>query len=278
MIRSLLIGLDGTDDSNAVVELGIGWARRFDALLVGLGIVDEPGILSAEAARFAGGHHWHAGIPTPLLSHARHKTEQMLQQLARRCEEVGVSCLTLQDVGAPFEQILLEAQCYDLILLGQQTHFCYGCEAAPDETLGKVLPKSPRPVVAVPKVLGSGESIIIAYDGSLPAARALYAFEASGLGSSREVHVVSVGTDHKDAACCAERAVHFLRLHGIGAAAHAVETCAPTSEVILRKISSLEAGLLVMGAYGRSALREFFLGSVSRTLLKESPIAVFCSP
>jgi len=288
MIRSLLIGLDGTDDSNAVLELGIGWAKRFDALAVGLGIVDEPGILSAEAAWFAGGHHWHAAMPTPLLSNSRHKIAQVLQQFARRCDEARVACRTvedvgtpfvqiLEDVGTPFVQILREAQCYDLILLGQRTHFSYGCEGAPDETLGKVLQDSPRPVVAVPKTLGGGESVVVAYDGSLQAARALYAFEASGLDCSQKVHVLSIASDSKDAARHADRAVEFLRIHGIGATPHPVETSAPTAEVILGKIRYLDASLLVMGAYGQPVLREFFLGSVTRTVLKESPVPVFCS-
>jgi nucleotide-binding universal stress UspA family protein len=277
MIRSLLIGLDGTEDSHAVLELGIGWAKRFDALAVGIAVVDEAGILSAEAARSAGGHHWHAAAAPPLLSNSRYRVEQILQQFARRCDEAHVTCRTLEDVGTPFVQILREAQCYDLILLGQQTHFEYGREGEPDETLVKVLRDSPRPVVAVPKTLGAGEAVVVAYDGSLQAARALYTFEATGLGGSREVHVVSVARDYEDATQHAERAVAFLRFHGIEATSHPVDTSVPTAEVILRKVRYLEAGLLVMGAYGQPVLKEFFLGSVTRTVLKESPVPVFCS-
>jgi nucleotide-binding universal stress UspA family protein len=44
MLKSVLIGLDGSDYSTAAVELGIRWAKQFDALLVGLGIIDEPTI------------------------------------------------------------------------------------------------------------------------------------------------------------------------------------------------------------------------------------------
>ena len=46
--------------------------------------------------------------------------------------------------------------------------------------------------------------------------------------------------------------------------------------MILKKAQALEAGLLVMGAYGQPAIREFFLGSVTRKVLKESSIPVFC--
>ena len=107
-----------------------------------------------------------------------------------------MACRTLEDVGTPFVQILMEAQRYDLILLGRQTHFDYGSEGEPDETLGKVLPDSPRPGGRrAEDAPASGEAVVVAYDGSLQAARALYAFEASGLGAAREVHVVSVARD-----------------------------------------------------------------------------------
>ena len=31
-----------------------------------------------------------------------------------------------------------------------------------------------------------------------------------------------------------------------------------------------------MGAYGQPVLREFLIGSVTRTILKECPVPVFC--
>ena len=42
MLRTILAGLDGSPDSQSVLTLGIRWARRFDALLVGIAIIDEP--------------------------------------------------------------------------------------------------------------------------------------------------------------------------------------------------------------------------------------------
>jgi nucleotide-binding universal stress UspA family protein len=67
-----------------------------------------------------------------------------------------------------------------------------------------------------------------------------------------------------------------LRLHEIEAISHPMETTAPTAEVILGKVREFDAGLLVMGAYGQPVLREFFLGSVTRTVLKASTVPVFC--
>ena len=105
----------------------------------------------------------------------------------------------------------------------------------PDETLSKVLRDSSRPVVAVPKVLGGDESVVVAYDGSLQASRTLYAFESSGLGRSQKVHVVSVAPDSRDAAATADRAVGFLRLHGIEATSEPVGSPLLVAELILAR-------------------------------------------
>lgn len=276
MLKSLLIGLDGSDDSRSALELGLRWATRFNALVVGLGIVDEPGILSSRESLFGGKNYWRTTPPTDLLHGARRQVGAILEDFVRNCGEAGVECRTLEDIGSPYVQILMEAQRYDLVLLGQQTHFDFGSQGEPDETLRKVLHGSPRPVVAVPSPIGNGESIVVAYDGSLQAARTLYAFEASGLGESRQVHVVSVAPTPGDAAKYADWAVGFLRLHKVEAISDPVESPRPTSEVLLNKVREFNAGLLVMGAYGQPVLREFFLGSVTRSVLKASAVPVFC--
>ncbi|MHC5543011.1 universal stress protein, partial [Singulisphaera rosea] len=169
MLKSLLICMDGSDDSRSALELGLRWARRFDALAVGVAVVDKPGILSSKDVLFAGGHHWHATDPAPrLISDERHRIEEILEHFGRRCRDAGVVCNTLDDVGTPYVRILDEAQVYDLILLGRTTHFDFGHDH--DATLEKVIQDSPRPVVAVPRELDGGEAVVVAYDGSLPAA------------------------------------------------------------------------------------------------------------
>ena len=133
-------------------------------------------------------------------------------------------------------------------------------------------------MVVVPEPLRTGASIAVAYDGSLQAARALASFAATGLSGERTVHIIAAASvaDRPQAARHVERGIAFLNNHDINATSHIVESSRESAEVILKKAQSLDAGLLVMGAYGQSVLREFFLGSVTRTVLKESSIPVFC--
>jgi nucleotide-binding universal stress UspA family protein len=274
MVRSILVGVDGSAFSSSALELGIRWARQFNALLVGLGVVDEPTICRAEMVPL-GASHYKEHSDEVRLGRARRQVEQFLERFALRCVEAGVAFKLLEDTGLPYAKIVLEAQRYDLVVLGQQTYFHFATQEGPDETLTQVLKNTPRPVIAVPETLGDTTPVMVAYDGSVQAARALHAFQASGLAASQEVHVVSVGTDHVEAGRHADRAVEFLRFHEVQAIAHVFSPSPSTAETILEQAGQLHAGLLVMGCYGQPTLREFFLGSVTRTVLKQTRVPLF---
>jgi nucleotide-binding universal stress UspA family protein len=274
MLRSVLVGVDGSEYSAAAVELGIQWAQHSGAVLVGLGIIDAPTINKPEPVPL-GGSAYKVHHDASLLTDATHKVGQFLEHCARRCAEANVACQLLQDIGLPAEQILLEAQRYDLILLGQHTFFHFETQQQPDDTLQVVLKQSPRPVVAVPAALPEGRTVVVAYDGSLHAARALHMFQVLGLEGSQEAHVVCVDPNQEHADRCVERAVAFLHSHHIVAQAYVRTTAAAPAHVLLEHVHQVQASLLVMGAYGRSTLREFFGGSVTRTMLRESPVPLF---
>jgi nucleotide-binding universal stress UspA family protein len=275
MLQSILVGLDGSVPSRSAVCLGIEWARYSNALLVGLGIIDAPTICAAETIFSRAGSHPEPTITRRRIVDARRQVEQYLEQFALECAEAGVAAKLLEDVGLPADEIVLEAQRYDLVLLGQETRFHFETHEDWDDTLPRVLKSSPRPVVVVPAVRHEGGPVLVAYDGSLQAARALAEFQATGLASQSVVQIVSIAADRSIAARNAERAVDYLRFHEIRAEPVPIVTGRSTSEVLLEQAAQRNAALVVMGAYGQSALREFVLGSVTRTLLEECPTPLF---
>jgi nucleotide-binding universal stress UspA family protein len=275
MVRSLMIALDGSAFSDVAVELGLEWGRHFDALVVGLGIIDEPTIRQWEAVPLgAGAFKEHRDEVR--IEWARRQVEQFLERFALRASEAQVAFKVLEDVGLPSDRILLESQRYDLIILGKKTNFHFATREGSDETLQSVLRNTPRPVVIVPERLPAGGSgTLIAYDGSMQAARALQSFQSSGLGGNGPVHVLSVGADHTDAARHVHRAVEFLGFHEIAARAHVASPSPTVADTLLQHAAQLQSRLLVMGAYGQPTLREFFLGSATRLVLQKTSLPVF---
>jgi nucleotide-binding universal stress UspA family protein len=279
MLSCLLVVLDDSAGSAAALELGIRWAQRFQAELVGMAIVDEPGIRAVEPAWPVGGEPgkdpvYYLGYEEH-LKQARQRAEQVLEQSAARCAEAGVRHTAVSVVGRPDQQIELEAQAHDLILLGRGAHFHVTASDAPDDTPSRVLKNAPRPLVIVPAAPPPDGPVVIAYDGSLQAARALASFLASGLSELGQVHVVAVAGSVDRANHLLEPALRDLQSHGIAVTAHPLASSDPHAEVILDLVRQLAAGLLVMGAYGQPVLREFFIGSATRTALKESPAPLF---
>ncbi len=274
MLRTMLLGLDGSDYSKAALEVALRWAQKTNALLVGLGVIDEPAQRRAELVPLGAGV-FKEQRDEEKLHQARLRVEQALEHFALQCAQRGVPAKVLEDVGSPAEQIVREAQRYDVIVLGQKTFFELGPEAPPDDTLTQVLKHSPRPVVVVPRSGAGGSSVVVAYDGSLQAARTLQLFRTC-LGAVADlVHVVSIHPDHAEAVRHVERARDFLGFHHLKAQAHPVATRADPAAVLLERARALDAALLVMGAYGQPGWREFLVGSVTRTLVQESSRPLF---
>jgi nucleotide-binding universal stress UspA family protein len=283
VLRSILIGLDTSEHVDALAELGVRWSRRFGATLVGLAIVDEPGIHAIEPLGPIGGTPgvnpvYYMGYENRMEEH-RQRAERLLADFAVRCGQASAAHEQITKVGSPHELIAREAGARDLVVLPLRSHFQFTAqEEEPDDgLLRRVLKDTPRPVVVVPDAPTPTRDgpVVIAYDGSLQAERALSAFEATGLAETGPVHIVSVDSHPDEATRRAGHARQWLALHGVQAQAHAMTSAAPPAVVILEEARHLGAGLLVMGAYGQPVLREFFLGSATRSLLAECSIPMF---
>jgi nucleotide-binding universal stress UspA family protein len=164
--------------------------------------------------------------------------------------------------------------------MGQQTRFHFETQEGYDDTVRRVLKNSPRPVITVPAKLDikpddPGHTVLVAYDGSLQAARALQAFQTSGMAGVLSTIVVSVSSEQLEASRVAERAIDYLRLHDIKAESRPIATRKAAPQVLLEAAAEHKSILIVMGGYGQPTLREFFMGSVTRTLLAESPVPLF---
>lgn len=274
MLRSILIGLDGSAYSSAAVELAIRWARRFDAVLVGLGIVDEPAICKREPVPLGAGHY-KLQRDQHLLADARRRVDEFLERFVCRCATEGARCKVLEDVGSPYEQIVEESRLYDVTMLGQQTYFHFETQTWPDETLREVLRRSSRPVVAVPESPKDGACVLVAYDGSRRADRALQSFQALDLAGEDDVQILSVQADLADAKRLANQAANFLRLHGVKATPLPLASTMSVDRIIIAQVRELRPHLLVMGAYGRSMWQEFVFGSITTRVLQTSPVPLF---
>lgn len=110
-------------------------------------------------------------------------------------------------------------------------------------------------------------SACIAWDGGEEAAYALRC-AAPLLSGCKDVHVLTVLTD-KPEGFPATDALRYLSRHGISAELHELDRTNSTEETLAAAARRLNTGLLVMGAYSHSRVREFLFGGVTRYFLEE---------
>jgi nucleotide-binding universal stress UspA family protein len=282
MIGSILIGLDEPGHAPVLEDLGIRWARRLGARLLGLAAIDEPGIRAIEPLGALGGRPgidpvYHMGYEY-WMTYYRRRSERLLEQFAARCAEAGVPHTELTTLGPPDEVIEREARACDLILLPRRSHFRFTADedSGDEPLLKKILKHAPRPVVLVPEEPWPDGPAVVAYDGSTEADHALLTFLATGLAAGPvRVHVVGVGTRAAEASDLADRARRVLAEHHIEATTHAVESRPPHAMRLLEHIRRIGAGLVVMGARGQPRLKDLLLGHATSIGLPDCPSPLF---
>lgn len=146
------------------------------------------------------------------------------------------------------------------------------------EPLNAALFDAGRPLLAVPA--GSaprldGQPAVVAWNGTGEAARALSAAIPLLRDGASETYVLHAG--EPEFASAVEPVAAFLGLHGIKARGLELGTHGHASDAIAAKVAQLGAGLLVMGAYSHSRMREFVLGGVTRDMLAGPPVALLLS-
>ncbi len=139
---------------------------------------------------------------------------------------------------------------------------------------------SGRPVIIVPASTDRPAltgTIVAAWDGSAEAARAINDALTFLKPASRVVLVVGVtsGQDDEQAPQTDDMMAHLKR-HGVTAEALRVKAGeGDIGRLLLSTAKSLNADLMVMGAFHHSRWREFILGGVTLTVLEEATIPLF---
>ncbi len=140
-----------------------------------------------------------------------------------------------------------------------------------------VLFGSGRPLVVVPAARPnfSARRVIVAWDGSAQAARA--ANDALPfLRGAEAVEIVSVvgEKDLSTSVAGVEFAPHLAR-HGVSVSVNVLPVLDDVAETLRAQVGRFRADMLVMGAYRRSRVREWFLGGVTQSFLTRTPVPLF---
>jgi nucleotide-binding universal stress UspA family protein len=149
MLRSILVALDGSPWSETATTLALDWAARFDARLIGLGVLDEPSIDRRKAVPM-GAYAYKMHRDERLLGDAHRHVLGFLEDFRSLSAVARLTVTVLEDIGDPAERILREGQRCDVVVLGRETHFRFETQDRPDATLAQVIRLCPIVSEAAP--------------------------------------------------------------------------------------------------------------------------------
>lgn len=266
--KSILLHVESA--AEARTKLAFDLARRHDALLIGLsaamwipsGFVAAPEVtVTAEMVEV-----WREQVQGEIKRSA--------EQFHRLADEIAVRTEWRSLEAFPHDALCNAANAADLIIVGP-----LDIHADPSQlglvNPGDLLIGAGRPVMVVPgnseKV--AAQNIIVAWKNTREARRAV-ADALPILSAAETVSLVQVKENDADAESIND--VHqYLSCHGIEARI-AIDDSSQQEDVaahLIRHARKAQSDLIVSGAYGRSRLREWAFGGVTRSLLTQNSIA-----
>jgi nucleotide-binding universal stress UspA family protein len=270
----ILLLLGETKASMTARLHGFQLAKAFNASLVGLAGVD----LSYIETPTVGGIGVSAAksyLEEHLKKQAADARLRLHEIYREECRVQSVPFSWLSFDGDPIEALLKGVESCDLMVTGHDTGFRGNVRESLSEMLARLLLVTPRPVIVCGDEPTDGQDVLIAYDGSLPAMRAVQMFALLGLGKGRPIHVTAIAADKELAERRVLGAADYLREHGYAIETIPIATRLHPAEVLRIEVADRKIGTLAIGAYGHRGLRQTLFGSTTSRLMENPPCALF---
>lgn len=278
--RDILVYLDGSDRTEATMEVAAEVARRHQARLSGLHVAGF--LLPADigfdpcgtSLQLSSSRPWTVIREAALA--AAHRAESVFRERSRRAELAGDWHTAEGMVAYTAGQ---HARGFDMAIVGQidPAHPPLGTRKYVPEAL---FLESGCPVLIIPCAgqIGSvARTVLIGWDGSREAARAVND-AMPFLKEAASVTVVTLDNRADDTDADPGTVVSHLLRHGVHATGSKQKPGdGSIADALLACTVDAGADLLVMGGYGHSRVREVVLGGTTRGVLRHMTVPVLMS-
>ena len=276
MIKKVLVALDPDSDTAVATRYAADVARRFNATVTGLAVVDLGSIESGTKGGGIGSFYYAEKLRDQLTSETRARARELVKRYKKAVEGSGVEHVEVVEEGVPFQRIVEDMKYHDLLVIGKDPHFFYGHPKKETNTLARVVKNTVAPTLVVGDAYADINRILIAYDGSNPSARAVKQFvQLMPFGDEVKVNVVTIYEKESTEAELMLRLVReFLEAHGITPETVALKGDNP-ADLLVEYSSYVGAALVVAGAHSVSGIRKIAFGSTMSALTGKCPVPLF---
>lgn len=269
MIKSILLPLDGSEYTESVLQYGKFLAQKFNSVLRIITVVD---VRSYEWTMNVGSEGYMPVVPANVYHDESHKfLIERADDLVSRVSGAMQASKLRYDIskieGAPADVIVDMSRQTDLIVMGARGDYARWGGAFLGATVESVSRQCSTPLLIVEKEFKPFEDLIIAYDKSENANKALKfaAKLAESLGLPLEVATVQNEEEFRN--LCLTEAKNYLEPFKLDVryrheAGDASEMLISITKTVARPT------VLLMGSYGHSRIREAILGSTTVQVMR----------
>ena len=275
MIKNILFGIDGSPGSEIARDFAVDLARRLDARLEAVHVVDSRMLEFPLVAPQAGVIGWNPGALNGLQQALRTRGETLLRETAAAAEKAGVPLAASLEFGHP-AQVLADIQSRtELVVLGRQGEHS---KTAPDltgSTMERFIRRAERPCLVTPNAFKSIGKILVGVDGSSSAGRALR--EAVDLANALKIPLVILTAAEKESDLPRAQQINIeahciARAHDCAAAA--ITALGNPANAVMEKSAETGCDLVVLGSHGHGWIYDHLIGSVAAHVVSDGTMPV----
>lgn len=283
MISRILVALDLDIDTPLAMKYALKLAKKFEASVSGLAVVDTADIAVQVGGGAIGTIYYADEMREYMTEDSTREAAELLKKFEKLANNAGVKHNQLMEEGVPYERIIEDLKYHDLLVIGRESHFFYNRPEKETDTLADIVKKSTAPTLVVNKSYRDVNRVLIAHDGSTASARALQWFiQLQPFGKDLEMEVVHVcDLDDETTVDKSRMLLHlvndYLKAHGYKNIQEKLLERGDTGEKIISHVKETGADLVIMGAHSMSAIRRLTFGSTTHELVTNSPVPLFLS-
>lgn len=161
---------------------------------------------------------------------------------------------------------------HDLLVLGKRGESADVARRHLGSTTERVLRAGGAPLLVASRAFRPVESVLLAFDGSASARKVVELAARSPLLHGLACHVLMVASEDRAATASMDWAHTLLDAAGVSPRTEIIPGHA--EEVIAGYVERQRIGLLALGAYGHSRIRELLVGGTSTALIRRCPVPV----
>ena len=275
MIKTILVGIDGSEHARTASQYALWLGGRLDATVVALHVVD---IVSIEGSFFHDisgslGFEPYLDFSSKMREVLHERGQALLEEFNTASKDKGIKVETRLTMGIIANEIAEHAKTADLVIIGHRgvnERFSTGLLGGTAESVTR---KCPKPVFVSTTEFQPVTKPLLAYDGSQRAAAAMHTAAEFCVSMSLPLSVLTVGKDAEAGDRVLADARKYLSAYNLEVACELQTGHAP--EKIVEFIKNSGYDLLFIGAYGHSRILEMVLGSTTEYVLRNAPCPVF---